>query len=908
MSSRAHSLVPILCAVSLSVGLGSLPSPAASQAITTGNPQAPTASPSPVQQELDRLFQEGGQALAQGKFAAAEKAFQAGWARAQAAGNQSRVAAFLNALGNVYFQQNQFPKALDYYGRALTLREQRGSPSDIAHSLNNLGYACYQLGLLERAVKLYQRAVEIEEKLENPAERAYMLDALGSVYESLGQFDKALECADRALALQEELADTQAMASSYNSLGNIYNNLGQYQRALDYHNRAMALLEKAGDAQRIGVSQTNLGNVYANMGQFEKAVDAYRRALKLFEKSGDTQNAAYALGNLGNVYFNQNQFEKAQEYYRRALALKEPLGNRQDIAQSLNNLGSVYDGQGQSQQALDCYTRALALFEQVGNRQELATALSNLGRLYERLGQPERAEGCYRQAIQHYEAVGQQIGDPGRMGAFQQANQGNLYARYAALLLTRRPEQALAVIERGRGQGLARQARQSRTPLERLLKPADARRLKALSEAALLADDLLQALLNQDLPADAADQQRLAQQILQARERRRQAENEAARFRDGLFARPEYGAYRRLAGFQYSTPADLKRLAQRRRDTLFLEWAVVDARTTLLFALSRSGMHAFRLPIGADRLTPMAANWRTAILSRHPTEPQHAHALYAALLAPLEKAGLLRAGRYHHLVLVADGPLLSIPFAALLDGSGRRLAERFPLASAISLGTLTWPSSKARPHATLLCVVPTEAGAQRFARRMRSMAGTLPYARAEGRAIAAMFPHARILEGAAAKEREVKRLMGRYALLHFAAHGYANASNGLRSFLALAAGEGEDGVLEAQEVAEIPLMARLAVLSACETAQGQPSGGEGLLGLVWAFRAASCPSIVASQWKVEDAATARLMVAFYRALKAGRPKDAALRQAMLLVKREKAAPYYWAAFQVIGETRPLFFR
>ena len=79
------------------------------------------------------------------------------------------------------------------------------------------------------------------------------------------------------------------------------------------------------------------------------------------------------------------------------------------------------------------------------------------------------------------------------------------------------------------------------------------------------------------------------------------------------------------------------------------------------------------------------------------------------------------------------------------------------------------------------------------------------------------------------------------------------------------------------------------------------------LGLAWAFRAAGCPSIVASQWEVDDQATGRLMQAFYEGVKAGRRKDDALRQAMLRLLRSKEnnAPYYWAAFQVIGDASPL---
>ena len=102
-----------------------------------------------------------------------------------------------------------------------------------------------------------------------------------------------------------------------------------------------------------------------------------------------------------------------------------------------------------------------------------------------------------------------------------------------------------------------------------------------------------------------------------------------------------------------------------------------------------------------------------------------------------------------------------------------------------------------------------------------------------------------------------------------------------------------------------PLSAHLAVLSACETGRGQAKGGEGLMGLAWAFRAAGVPAVVASQWQVDDAATKQLMVAFYKELKAGRRKDDALRTAMLAVQKEHPSPYYWAAFELIGDATPL---
>src|SRR6185437_8454913 len=131
----------------------------------------------------------------------------------------------------------------------------------------------------------------------------------------------------------------------------------------------------------------------------------------------------------------------------------------------------------------------------------------------------------------------------------------------------------------------------------------------------------------------------------------------------------------------------------------------------------------------------------------------------------------------------------------------------------------------------------------------------LKYAREEGEAVVDLVPGALGLVGPQAREAEVKQEIGEYALLHFATHGYLDPVNSLRSGLVLAPEprDGtEDGVLEAREIMGLKLSAKLAVLSACETARGQARGGEGLQSLAWAFRAAGCPSVVASQWQVND--------------------------------------------------------
>ena len=117
-----------------------------------------------------------------------------------------------------------------------------------------------------------------------------------------------------------------------------------------------------------------------------------------------------------------------------------------------------------------------------------------------------------------------------------------------------------------------------------------------------------------------------------------------------------------------------------------------------------------------------------------------------------------------------------------------------------------------------------------------------------------------------------------------------------------------DGILTALEMSGLDLWGtQLVVLSACETAVGQPSVGEGVYGLRRALVIAGAESQLASLWKVDDYATQELMAAYYEKLATGADRWAALREVQLEMLRigGHRHPFYWAAFIPIGARGPI---
>lgn len=277
-----------------------------------------------------------------------------------------------------------------------------------------------------------------------------------------------------------------------------------------------------------------------------------------------------------------------------------------------------------------------------------------------------------------------------------------------------------------------------------------------------------------------------------------------------------------------------------------------------------------------------------------------AHRLYEDLWAPVAEdlEGATRA------ILVAEGPLLDLPFGALVTDTSplRFLAETMPTSFYTSAATLLErrdTPEREGPGLTLVALGdPATTG----------LVGALPHAREEVERIATLFaPESRTYVGERATEAVAKALLPGSAFIHLAAHGFLDARFPLSSSVLLTAtadeGAPEDGRLHAWEIVEqLELDAYLVVLSGCETASGVELAGEGAMGLARAFRVAGAASVMGSLWKVADQSTAELMVGFYESVRGGRALDASLAAARKAMIRSESwrHPYHWAAFRLVG--------
>jgi CHAT domain-containing protein len=329
-------------------------------------------------------------------------------------------------------------------------------------------------------------------------------------------------------------------------------------------------------------------------------------------------------------------------------------------------------------------------------------------------------------------------------------------------------------------------------------------------------------------------------------------------------------------------------------------------------AVTHDGVNVRRIP-GRLLLEAAVPLFNGLLERRDGSEGAAAAALHAQLLGETA-AGLGPAIR--RLVVVPDGVLHELPFAALRPGPGADpLGARYELAVAPSATLWARWTSRARVHppaAALVVAAPELAShadgvALERGGGVLSHAPALPplaYAEREGIRIRRTVGGAsELLTGPAAAETALKAAdLRRFGLLHLATHALADDEYPDRSAVLLAPGsDSEDGLLQPREISMLDLEGRAVVLSACHTAAGRVVSGEGVLSLSRAFFEGGARTIVASYRALRDDETEKLMSWFYADVARGRSLGSALQTARRRALAEGLPAAAWSAVFLMGD-------
>lgn len=850
-----------------------------------------------------------------GKFAPASDAAELAKRIAIEAGDRGGEALALGAAANaaVYNPVSNEPYAhIRLATESFAIAQSLGDPEVLARAWYDRGRnhpsTRWKTASGPQPVECYQNALRLAERAEDPTILIRTLYSLANLAAN-AQSDNltARRYIDRALDLAREVEDWNGQMGLEIILATVYFKQGDRELGHFHHARSLELAEKV---QAFAYPSLVLRSAYAlaEDGKYEEAGRVLARILTRNEKGFTSRMGTVTGGAMAGAVRTLAAIEAERGNLSEAGCLireSHPMQGAKPDA-FMFELSPYHTARGDHATAL-AYSLASLAGGGLYSHQQVAAFIA-ASRAWRGLGEAGRALDMALEAIDVREAVDSRVAGSEQQQASASRVISECYELAAELALDRGdPIRALAFLERGRARVLTDILDHGRPGAMAEADAALAQQEAGLDrEVARISAALERARVAGGKRAVAT----LTAELNRARDVR-------ASFLDGLHARGE----RQRATRRRVDPDGVVELAKRLPSrTIALEYFVADDALHI-FVISRDAA-------GAPRVISRATRLERKALERSVQElidmlagsdlrvEAAAREVYRLLIEPVES----EISGADALLIVPDKLLWRVPFAALLDRRGRFLVQRLATVYAPSLtvfaAMIDSGKTRADEPASLFAVgnptfdpVATHAAASFY---RDATLGPLPDAEREVDAVRDLYDrrHSLVLKRDRATEARTKTALGDATIAHFATHAILDNGNPMYSRLMLArdSQDAEDGWLESWEVARLSLRADLVVLSACETGRGRIGGGEGVIGLSWAFFLAGAHSILATEWKVASDSTAELMIAFHRALRGATPnpplhKAQSLRKAQLRLLGSKSTqhPFYWAPFVLLGD-------
>lgn len=832
----------------------------------------------------------------------------------------------LFTVGNIYSDIPDYPKAEEYYRKAIDNRSRALGPDHVslASIYNNYGLIYKELGRYPEAVALFERALAIRERSLHPEHLlvASVLNNLGNVLRLRGDESKAVELYTRVLAIREKALgpDHPDVATAIN---NAVNANWDIDRTESMYLRALAIREAKlrPDHPDIAQSLYNLALLYSSAGQFEKAEPFCRRSLESFKKSLGSEHpyVTYPLNLLAVILKGKGEFEAAERLFEETIALKERTEGpfHPHLGGTLTNVANLYSMMGKTDKAAAALKRANEIFEY--NIRLNLTSGSEIEKL-------------------KYIDFLSMISDLALTIVFDPKNQSQTFAPIGMESILQRKGRVLDSMSDTIGALRTRLDKDDRGLLDQWSEANEKIAKLVIAGPVDGKLDVFKAKVSQFESESETIEKKISARGGPITERMRTVKPQ-----DVAHAIPEDAV---LLEFVVYRPVDRSRFefamgGSKPRDPYR------NARYAAFVTDHAGNIKAVDLGEASaiDReLRQFRASLRDPYSRNVKTLATNAG---ASIFEPLRNA----IGSSKHLLISPDGDLNLVPFEALADARGKYLVEDFTF-SYLTSGRDLLKLSEARDVAGTPVVVADpdfgmpEGGSGKPAAAARSITTArdlsetfftpLSETEEEVKAIKSMFPAVKVLARGAARESELRKVSSP-KFIHIATHGFfvenpvglmgGSAVEGrtvdnsiarnnplLRSGLALAganvrrSGDSDDGILTALEVTALDLRgSKLVVLSACDTGMGEVKTGEGVFGLRRAFQLAGAESMIMSLWPVSDRVTRELMSTYYRNLKDGDGRGDSLRkvQLQMIAKPARRHPFYWASFIQTGDWRPL---
>jgi len=880
------------------------------------------------------LSRRAGQAAQMQAYAAAQIGFERMRDVARRVGNQKLEGEALQNLANAMYFQRNLQGALQVYEQRLALERARADDEGITGALLGIATIRYSFAEYGAALTSYREALAIQERFGDEGVIATTLISTGNVLYVQGDFSGAIADYTRSRNINKKTLNTAGEADALEGMGRVFLAQGDYAAALDAFAGVLAEGKARNNRSDQGTALLSIGDVHFRLGNLDSARAALDESRAHFEASKDLSNVGRAWQALALTDLVAGRFVVAEDEYRKSSSSCATARDNDCVASATAGLAFAQTAQDKFQEGITSYKKAVEAFTALKRLEQAARAQIGLSQALAGSAAHAAAVDAATRARREAEALANDdvlwralVAEAAALRSMKEATRAVAAAQSAVSAVDRLVEAAkvrpaapvardsssafamLAILQAESGDAPAAfesAERMRAQDLRVMLAPGerdisrgmtDAERDEERAIAVELVSLHAQLTREKGLPKPDPERIKRLEKSITEFTQRRTAQQQR------LFERlPDLRIWRGLV--PAATQGDVGALLPDAR-TVLVEFIVGDDTLLVIVARRRDQDVEFTTHFEAASRQVLAE--RVAKLTLPATlRDVQAWRRAASELIPGLAATLGSAARA---IVIPHEVLWRVPFEAMPAENGY-LADSMSVVYAPSVTTLVrtpQPDSKAAPSNLLVAVAAPQLAPPVVERIAQTAPGWTLRSSAsadqevKGIAGGADSTATLLVDGAAATEAALRERLPSADVIHLAAPFRINGASPLFSPLLLAPDPASDGALEAREIMNLDLHARVAILSD-GAAMTMRDAADETAAMGWAWRAASVPAVVMLRWPGDDLSSNELLAELHARLRAGDEPEIALQAARtkLRSRPDTSAPFYWAGWMLIG--------
>ncbi len=594
----------------------------------------------------------------------------------QQAGNTRMLSRTFVMIANVHknFSGN-YEKALEFLDKALEL--QIDDKDNYAFTLGQKADIYLSQANYQKALDAYNKALELQRSIPNPRDEARILRDIAYVYRTLGDYKLSLETYNKALDIYKLTPNKTAEIRTLNSIASLYEWQDNYNEALQYYQKSLSLLNKDDYQSEIQVIW-GMTRIYTSLKDYPKALELANRALKLSKENSYYED--FSLYPLATVYRAKGDYKKSLDISNELLAHYRKAGLRIREAQMLGDMSVTYELEKNYQQAIDILNEELKIRRELKESKAEANTLYAIAINQRKLENLEIALINIDSAIKIVENIRTNVQNPDLRTSYFATVQ-NYYKFKINLLMELHKKDpskgynaiAIETSEASRARGLVE-----------LLTEARANIRKGANPELLAQENRLQDLINakEKIRFEIINTEKIKNPVLKSNADKLQTEIDELLNQQKQLETKIRQSNPKYANLKYPQPLKLAQIQQQLdKDSLLLQYSLGSDRS-FLWVVSPNSLDTYELPKKSE--IEKASINLFCLISQNSSKPPSATGkenpcqdtkniktqridLAAEELSKLVLAPVKNKLAKKRLVVVADGALQYIPFAALAD-------------------------------------------------------------------------------------------------------------------------------------------------------------------------------------------------------------------------------------------------